>query len=77
MTKRNSRPLTGSLKDRDGKYTAIVNYYDESDKRQQKYHALGIPVKGNKRKAEAALQELLRQYEGEEVALNRRRRTRR
>lgn len=69
MTKRNSRPLTGSLKDRDGKYTAIVNYYDGNGKRQQKYHALGIPVKGNKRKAEAALQELLRQYEGEDVAV--------
>lgn len=69
MTKQRTRPLTGSLKDRDGKYTAIVNYYDENGKRQQKYHALGIPVKGNKRKAEAALQELLCQYEGEEVSV--------
>ena len=69
MSKRNNRPLTGSLKDRYGKYTAIINYYDETGKRRQKYHALNIPVKGNKRKAEAALQEILHQYESEEVSI--------
>ena len=61
--KQKNRPVTGSLKERNGKYTAVINAYDENGKRQQKYHALGIPVKGNKRKAEAALQEILRQYE--------------
>lgn len=69
--KQKNRPVTGSLKERNGKYTAVINAYDENGKRQQKYHALGIPVKGNKRKAEAALQEILRQYESEEIKIDR------
>ena len=69
--KQKNRPVTGSLKERNGKYTAVINAYDENGKRQQKYHALGIPVKGNKRKADAALQEILRQYESEEIKIDR------
>jgi integrase len=71
MMKQKNRPITGSLKERTGKYTAVINAYDENGKRQQKYHALGIPVKGNKRKAEAALQEILRQYESEDIKIDR------
>lgn len=63
----NDRPITGSLKERDGMYTAILNIYDETGKRKQKYHALHIPVKGNKRKAQAALDELIRNYESPEL----------
>ena len=36
--------------------------YDEDGKRRQKSIALGIPVKGNKRKAQAQLEELKRAY---------------
>ena len=32
----NNRPIPGSLKERDGKYTAILNVYDETGKRKQK-----------------------------------------
>lgn len=56
------REVTGSLMERGGKYTAILNLYDESGKRKQKSIALGIPVKGNKRKAMARLEELKQQY---------------
>ena len=41
------REITGSLAERNGRYTAILNLYDEDGKRRQKSIALGIPVKGN------------------------------
>lgn len=50
------REVTGSLIERNGRYTAMLNLYDESGKRRQKSIALGIPVKGNKRKALARLE---------------------
>lgn len=56
------REITGSLAERNGRYTAILNLYDEDGKRRQKSIALGIPVKGNKRKAQARLEELKREY---------------
>ena len=56
------REITGSLTERNGKYTAILNLYDENGKRKQKSIALGIPVKGNKREAQARLEELKREY---------------
>lgn len=60
------REITGSLTERSGKYTAILNLYDENGKRKQKSIALGIPVKGNKRKAQARLEELKREYSAPE-----------
>lgn len=56
------REITGSLIERGGKYTAVLNLYDETGKRRQKSIALGIPVKGNKRKAQARLEELKQEY---------------
>ena len=53
-----SREVTGSLFERNGKFTAMLSYYDEDGKRRQKSIALGIPVKGNKRRAQARLEEL-------------------
>lgn len=58
------REITGSLVERNGKYTAVLNLYDVSGKRRQKSIALGIPVKGNKRRALAQLEELKREYVG-------------
>ena len=58
--------VTGSLQERNGKYTAVLNTY-ENGKRKQKSIALGIPVKGNKRKAREMLEELKRQYSGEGI----------
>lgn len=58
--------VTGSLFERNGKYTTVLNTY-ENGKRKQKSIALGIPVKGNKRKALEMLEELKRQYNGEGI----------
>lgn len=55
------REIIGSLFERNGKYTAILNLYDENGKRKQKSIALGIPVKGNKRKAQARLDPFFRE----------------
>jgi len=63
------REITGSLVERNGRFTAVLNLYDESGKRRQKSIALGIPVKGNKRKAQARLEELKREYSGPETKL--------
>lgn len=58
--------VTGSLFERNGTYTAVLNTY-ENGKRKQKSIALGIPVKGNKRKALEMLEELKRFYNGEGI----------
>lgn len=58
--------VTGSLQERNGKYTAVLNLY-ENGKRRQKSIALGLPVKGNKRKALEMLEELKRQYSDEGI----------
>lgn len=63
------REITGSLQERNGKYTAVLNLYDETGKRKQKSIALGIPVKGNKRRAQAMLEELKREYSGADVKI--------
>jgi hypothetical protein len=58
--------VTGSLFERNGKYTAVLNTY-ENGRRKQKSIALGIPVKGNKRKALEMLEDLKRLYNGEGI----------
>lgn len=56
--------MTGSLQIKNDKFYAVLNFRDESGKRVQKWINLKLPVRGNKRKAEAKLKELLVQYEG-------------
>lgn len=56
--------MTGSLQIKADKYYAVLNFRDSNGKRVQKWIPLNLPVKGNKRKAEAALNELLAQYQG-------------
>lgn len=46
---------------------ALLNFRDKSGKRVQKWINLNMPVKGNKRRAEMALNELLVQYQGYEA----------
>ena len=62
MVPMSNREVTGSLFERNGRYTAVLNLYDKNGKRRQKSVALGIPVKGNKRKAQARLEELKKAY---------------
>lgn len=56
--------MTGSLQVKSDKYYAVLNFKDQSGKRVQKWICLHLSVKGNKRKAEAMLRELLTQYQG-------------
>ena len=56
--------MTGSLQIKNGKYFAVLNFRDQSGKRVQKWFSLGLEVKGNKRRAETMLNELLVQYQG-------------
>lgn len=56
--------MTGSLQTKADKYYAVLNFRDSNGKRVQKWIPLNMPVKGNKRRAEAALNELLAQYQG-------------
>ena len=54
--------MTGRLHERDGKYTVILEYKDKNKKQKQKWVSTGYEVKGNKKKAEAKLNEFIEQY---------------
>ena len=54
--------MTGSLQEKNNKFYAVLNFKDSNGKRVQKWISLNLPVKGNKRKAEAMLNDLLVQY---------------
>lgn len=56
--------MTGSLQIKNNKFYAVLNFKNEEGKRVQKWINLNLPVKGNKRRAEAMLTELLSQYQG-------------
>ena len=56
--------MTGSLQVKSGKFYAVLNFKNQEGKRVQKWICLNLPVKGNKRKAEAMLVDLLSQYQG-------------
>ena len=52
-------PTTGYLREKKGRYYAVLNLYDSTGKRIQKSHATGLPVKNNKRKAEQILKQFV------------------
>ena len=54
--------MTGSLTVKNGKYYAILNIY-ENGQRKKKWISTNLPEKGNKRKAEQFLREKLAEYE--------------
>ena len=55
--------MTGSLQIKNDLFYAVLNFKDKNGKRKQKWIPLQLPVKGNKRKAEAVLQKLIMQYQ--------------
>ena len=55
--------MTGSLSVKCGKYYAVLNLKNEKGKRKQKWVFLDLDEKGNKRRAEKMLRDLLDQYE--------------
>ena len=58
--------MTGSLQVKSDKYYAVLNFKDANGKRVQKWVPLNLPVRGNKRKAEVMLTELINEYQGME-----------
>lgn len=54
--------MTGSLQIKNDKYYMVLNVL-ERGKRKKKWIATGLPVKGNKRKAEMLLRDTLQDYE--------------
>lgn len=54
--------MTGSLQIKNEKFYIVINT-SENGKRKQKWITTGLPVKGNKRKAEQMLRDKLREYE--------------
>ena len=50
--------MTGSLQIKHEKYYAVLKFKDKNGKRVQRWINLNLSVKGNKRRAETALNEL-------------------
>lgn len=59
--------MTGSLQIKGNKYYAVLNFRDSTGKRVMKWFPLNLVVKGNKRKAEMMLNELIATYQGYEA----------
>lgn len=55
--------VAGHLQEKKGNYYIVLNLTDESGSRKPKWIATGLPVKGNKRKAEAMLLEERQKYQ--------------
>ena len=64
--------MTGTLRTKtlkNGEYYYLrLNTYNEAGERKPKWIATGLPVKGNKKKAEQLLREAIREYEQREAA---------
>jgi integrase len=54
--------VAGHLQEKKGYYYIVLNYQDGTGKRRSKWRATGLPVKGNKRRAEELLQEARRTF---------------
>ena len=51
--------MKGFVQEKSGKYYLVLDLYDERGRRKPKWISTGLPVRGNKRKAEAMLDEVL------------------
>ena len=57
--------VAGHLQEKKGYYYIVLSYPDVSGKRKTKWITTGLPVKGNKKKAEKLLMETRREFEPE------------
>lgn len=55
--------MTGSLQIKNGYFYAVLNFKDKEGKRKQKWITTGFSERGNKRKAEQVLKDLIAEYE--------------
>ena len=58
--------VAGHLQEKKGYYYAVLSYYNSAGKRKTKWVSTGLPVKGNKKKAEAFLSEIRHSFVPEE-----------
>lgn len=58
--------VAGHLTEKKGYYYAVLNYKDYTGKRKSKWVSTGLPVKGNKRRAEKILADIKRDFVPEE-----------
>ena len=58
--------VAGHLQEKQGYYYAVISYKDENGKRKTQWVATGLPVKGNKRRAEDFLYETRRNFRSPE-----------
>ena len=54
---------TGSVQEKNGRFYFVINLYDANGKRRIKWISTGLTVRGNKRKAESMLREVLLHYD--------------
>lgn len=54
---------TGHLREKKGLFYAVVNYYTDDGERKQKWFPTKLPIRGNKKKAEAILRQILNEFE--------------
>lgn len=55
--------VTGNIQPKNGVYYAVINLYDENGQRHQKWINTNLTLRGNKKAAEAFLNEQLAKYE--------------
>ena len=60
--------MTGSLQMKGDRYYAVLNFINQQGERKQKWISLNLPIKGNKRRADVMLNELLVTYQGIDYA---------
>ena len=58
----NGQYVAGHLQEKKGKYYIVLNYKDSKNNRKSKWISTGLPVKGNKKKAEQMLAEERRNF---------------
>ncbi len=59
--------MTGSVQEKNGYLYAVLNFKDMCGSRKQKWINLNLPVRGNRRRAEEMLGDLLIEYQGLEL----------
>ncbi|WP_391571891.1 hypothetical protein [Cohnella sp.] len=55
--------VAGHLQEKKGNYYIVLNYKVEKGKRKTKWIATGLPIKGNKKRAEGMLQDARKNFE--------------
>ncbi|MCR4693190.1 MAG: site-specific integrase [Firmicutes bacterium] len=58
-----AKNITGHIREKKGLYYAVINYYTVDNERKQKWYPTKLTVRGNKKKAEMFLRQVLNDFE--------------